>query len=345
VILLLPAAVFAALYFLSRRRDVRRLRNGVYLVSTAACLLLAAAVEASQSTPFQRSLLSFAVAAGLMLVAILAFFLIGNGITMLRLEGRRLGNLLSLVAGVAIFVLPVLSLMLFEGTLSGGLPSWAYIALSMLGILVIFACGYATATFTAFGIYSLVYSRYRHTTTPDALVILGSGLIRGEVPPLLRSRLDKALAIYKSVPDGARRPMLIPSGGQGSDEPRPEGEAMAEYLIAQGAAATDVHPETMSTSTRENLFYSREIQASAGREGSTLVVTNNYHVLRAALLARAAGSDAQVIGSPTAAYFVPSAFLREYIAIMVEHKRLNGAAVLAVVAMVALVAIWSMVPL
>ena len=127
--------------------------------------------------------------------------------------------------------------------------------------------------------------------------MLGSGLIRGEVPPLLRSRLDRALAIYRSVPTGGRRrPLLIPSGGQGADEPRPEGEAMAEYLVAQGADPDDVRAETASTSTRENLLLSREVQREAGREGRTLVVTNDYHVLRAALLARAVGATPRSSG-------------------------------------------------
>jgi uncharacterized SAM-binding protein YcdF (DUF218 family) len=84
-----------------------------------------------------------------------------------------------------------------------------------------------------------------------------------------------------------------------------------------------VLPETASRSTRENLVLSGRVLADAGRTGPTLVVTNNYHVLRAALLARDTGSDADVVGSPTAAYYVPSAFLREWVAVMVEHKLLN----------------------
>ncbi|TDW63516.1 vancomycin permeability regulator SanA [Curtobacterium sp. PhB25] len=345
MILLLPAAVFAALYVTSRRRDVRRLRNGVFLVAAAACVLLAVAVEASRATPFLESLVLLGVVAGLGLIAILAVFLIGNGVTMLRLEGHSLGNLLSLVAGVAILVFPVLAAVpAFGLDRPTRLPGWATILLIGLGLLLLFACGYAAATFTAFAVYSLVYSRYRHTDRPAALVVLGSGLIRGEVPPLLRSRLDKALAVYRSVPDDAIRPILIPSGGQGSDEPRAEGDAMAEYLLAHGAASEDVHPETASRNTRENLLRSLEVQRAAGRSGSTLVVTNNYHVLRAALLARSVASDAQVIGSPTAAYYIPSAFLREYTAIMVEHKRLNAAALLTVAALVTLAAVWSVIP-
>ncbi|MBF4570568.1 YdcF family protein [Plantibacter sp. VKM Ac-2880] len=342
MILLLPAVVFAVLYLASRRRDARRLRNGVFLVAAIACALGALLTEAARTIPFTVLLATFGA---VVLVGVLAVLLVGNGITMIRLEGRSLGNLLSLFAGVAILVLPVLAVLLVLGLDLSPLPSWAAILLVAVGVLLGFACLYAAATFAAFGVYSLVYSRFRHTVVPDVVVILGSGLIDGQVPPLLRSRLDLALRIHRSARPGTRRPLLIPSGGQGDDEPRPEGVAMAEYLIANGAEPTDVLPETESTSTRENLLRSRELQESSGRTGDTLVVTNNYHVLRAALLARSTGSDAQVIGSPTAAYYVPSAFLREYIAIMVEHRMLNALAIAGVAGLVALAVVWSLLPI
>ena len=342
--LLVPAAVFAVLYVASRRRDARRLRNGVFLVGALGSLLLAGVLELAAASALLQLVVFAGFALAGVLILVLAVFLVANGVTMLRLEGRSLGNLLSLLAGLALVAVPAAALALIFVPARTMLPAPAVTLLVSLGVLVFFACLYAAATFAAFGLYSLVYSRYRHTDRPDALVVLGSGLIHGEVPPLLRSRLDRALAIYRSVPAGTARPILVPSGGQGSDEPRPEGEAMAEYLLAQGVDPADVHPETASTSTRENLVLSREVQRAAGRGGSTLVVTNDYHVLRAALLARAVGSDAQVIGSPTAAYYVPSAFLREYVAIMVEHKRLNAVAIAAVVAFVALLTVVSFLP-
>ncbi|TWX38659.1 YdcF family protein [Frigoribacterium sp. ACAM 257] len=343
--LLVPAVVFAVLYVVSRRRDARRLRNGVFLVGALGSLLLAGVLELAAASALLQLLVLAGVGLAGVLVLVLAGFLVGNGVTMLRREGRSLGNLLSLIAGLALLVLPAAALALIFVPAGTELPAGVVTVSIALGVLIVFACLYAAGTFAAFGFYSLVYSRYRHTRTPDALVVLGSGLVRGEVPPLLRSRLDRALAIYRSVPEGTTRPLLVPSGGQGADEPRPEGVAMAEYLLSQGADPSDVHPETASTSTRENLVLSREVQRAAGREGSTLVVTNDYHVLRAALLARAAGSDAQVVGSPTAAYYVPSAFLREYVAIMVEHRRLNAVAVASLVGFVALLTAASLAPL
>jgi len=340
--LLLPAAVFAVLYVVSRRQDARRLRNGVFLVGALGSLAMAGLLELAAANAFLQTVVLVGSGLVALLIVVLAVFLLLNGVTMLRREGRSLGNLLSLLAGLAVIVLPAASVALLFLPDQSTLPdAWA-IVLPAAGLLLFFACSYAAATFAAFGLYSLVYSRYRHTRQPDAVIVLGSGLIRGEVPPLLRSRLDKALSIYRSVPGPARRPVLVPSGGQGHDEPRPEGEAMAEYLIGHGADPADVHPETQSTSTHENLALSHGVLRSVGRDGRVLVVTNDYHVLRAALLARSLGSDAQVVGSPTAAYYVPSAFLREYVAIMVEHRRLNLAAVLGLAGLVALGVVVSM---
>ena len=149
---------------------------------------------------------------------------------------------------------------------------------------------------------------------PAAVVILGAQLIGGKVPPLLRARLDRALQVYRDADDP--QPLLIPSGGQGVDESRPEGEGMAEYLLAAGVASGDVRPENRAVNTEQHLLYSAQIQREAGRPGPMLVATNNYHVLRSALLARKLRLDAEVVGARTAWYFVPSAFLREFVAIL-----------------------------
>ncbi len=316
------AVVFLLLFAASRRRDARRFRNGVFLLMAGGFGVVAAANVLVAAFPPLVFVFLVAVALVPLLVLALAVFAIANGVTMLRSEGRSLGNLLSLLVGIALIGVPLLVVVIVEAGRRSDVAALQDAAVG-LGIVVVFVTGYAALTFAAFTLWSLVYARPRVREQPDALIVLGSGLIRGEVPPLLRSRLDRALAIYRATPEGVRRPALVPSGGQGADEPRPEGEAMAEYLIAQGADPADVLPETESRSTRENLVLSGKVLADAGRTGSTLVVTNNYHVLRAALLARDAGSSADVVGAPTAAYYVPSAFLREWVAVMVEHKLLN----------------------
>jgi uncharacterized SAM-binding protein YcdF (DUF218 family) len=59
-----------------------------------------------------------------------------------------------------------------------------------------------------------------------------------------------------------------------------------------------------------------------GQPYSCLLVTSNYHVLRAVILARSLGLNAQGIGSPTALYYLPAAFIREYIAVIFRYRAL-----------------------
>ncbi|POH72141.1 YdcF family protein [Arthrobacter glacialis] len=246
-------------------------------------------------------------------IVVLAGFLISNGVTMMRNEGRSLGNLLALLAGVALLGLPVFAALLVV-TLNP-------VAIG-LAALLFFLCSYFGVVFVVFLAYAVAYGKMKHTIDPAAVVILGSQIIKGKVPPLLRSRLDKGLEVYRGA-SAKTAPLLIPSGGQGWDESRPEGVAMAEYLVSAGVPVAHVVAEDQAISTAQNLQFSAIVAREHGRDGALLVVTNNYHVLRAALLSRKLGINAQVVGSPTARYFLPSAFLREFVAILREHKKLH----------------------
>ena len=309
---LVIALVFAGLYAWSRRRDPRLLRNGLFFVAALWFAVWGVLTEIATVSPTFGVAVILVIALTPLTVVVLAVFAIVNGITVIRAEGFALATSLSLLAGLGLLVLPLVMVLLVLTT-----NPWA-IAVAALIFLV---ASYLGVVFIGFGVYSLVYGRTAQQTRPAVLVILGSRIIDGQVPPLLRSRLDTALALYRRDRLTGPAPLLIPSGGQGEDESRSEGEAMAEYLIAQGADPADVAPETRAVNTRQNLLLSKEIQVAAGRPGPVLAVTSNYHVLRAAILAREVGSDAQVIGAPTASYYVPSAFLREFVAVLVQQRR------------------------
>jgi uncharacterized SAM-binding protein YcdF (DUF218 family) len=138
--------------------------------------------------------------------------------------------------------------------------------------------------------------------------------------------------VYDQQTRKGRTPQLITSGGQGPDEDVPESHAMADYLIEHGVPADRVLREDRSTSTFENLTFSREIMVGLVPKYRCLVVTNNFHVLRAAFIARKAKVNGQVIGSPTAAYYWPSATIREFIAILADHRLANAVIVLLILA-------------
>lgn len=70
--------------------------------------------------------------------------------------------------------------------------------------------------FFAFLTYSIFYLNLPKKKDYDFIIIHGSGLIDGEkVPPLLASRIEKAMEAYRMADKADVK--LIASGGQGSD--------------------------------------------------------------------------------------------------------------------------------
>ncbi|MGU3409739.1 YdcF family protein [Microbacterium sp. M1A1_1b] len=323
MVLLAFAVVCALGYVALRRRDRRMLRNGVLLLGALFFGVLGVVEVVATRFPAVQVLLVGAILLFPVGVVVLAGFLIANGVRMFRREGRSLGNLLSLVVGFGlVVVIAALAVLLRSGSTFG----------EAAFLLVLAVAGYVGIVFLVFLLSALVYGHVDKPREADVVVVLGSGLVRGQVPPLLRSRLDKGIAVWRHSVARGRSTVMIPSGGQGPDESRAEGAAMAEYLVAQGVPETAVLPETRSTNTDENLRFSQRVQQDGGLTGSVVVATSNYHVMRAAMLARSIGSDAEVVGARTARYYVPSAFLREFVAVVAAHRVAHAVALAAVVA-------------
>ncbi len=284
------------------RTEPRRWLVGVLLLGALWAALSAAGVE-PLVLPWVAS-----VALGLLFV--------GNGLRLLRPEGRSLVNLLALALGVAVLVATVVSIAVFRSGQTGP---------PVVGAVVLLLPGYPALALVSYALYCLTYRRLRPRPEPAAIIVLGSGLVDGTVPQLLAHRLDAAADAWRTERDGGQDPLLVPSGGQGDDEPMAEGVAMAAYLVAHGIPPEAVATEDRATTTEENLLLASEILRSRGlgEDAHLRVVTSNFHVGRAALLTRRLGVDADVTGGPTAWYFLPSAFLREFLAALTLHPRTN----------------------
>jgi len=178
----------------------------------------------------------------------------------------------------------------------------------------------------------VIYQFNRPRLRQDYIIVLGAGLLNGdEVSPLLAQRIMRGLKFYQKQQRRTGHPaVMIFSGGQGGDETVPEGQAMLNYAISQGLPAKDGWAETKSTTTLENMRFSKALidqgQVKAPR---TIFVTNNYHTFRAGMFAKQAGLTADGIGARTARFFLPDAIIREYIAIFMKHKWWHAAATVA----------------
>lgn len=299
-------------YVISRSKDARLIRNGVFLATGLTFLVVGGLLWLAarwQPAAYAAVLLIplFALA-----ILVTALALIGNGVIMLRREGRSLGNQLSLLSGVLLLALPVIALLLL---------SFAGLAGFALALILFLVSAYFSFAFVSFALYSVMYGRMRHRVRPAAIVIHGSGILPdGTLPPLLKGRTLRALRVYTSEKNQGRDPLLLPSGGKGDDEVMAEARAMALFLRQQNVPESDILIEDRSRTTRENIQNSLALLKDAGVDGGVLLVTSDYHVLRTASLARRLGTEAHVVGARSATYFIPSAFIREFVAILVQFK-------------------------
>lgn len=96
---------------------------------------------------------------------------------------------------------------------------------------------------------------------------------------------------------------------------------MKNYALQHGMQTYDLVVRDRSRNTYENLLFSkkilekRKIPLAAG-----IFSTSDYHTFRAAGYARYVGLKIDGIGAKTSKFFIPNAFLREYIAILMNHK-------------------------
>ena len=257
-----------------------------------------------------------------LLIGVMAvpFFLIHNGIVMLRKEGRSLANMLSLVLGIIVAIGQIAVFTAALVTLFMGVERVEAKGINVVSMLIGASVLYLSLSVLAFVLYTLFLQIIPRKRDFDYVIIHGAGLIDGKrVSKLLADRLDKAIEVYRRDPTP---PVLIPSGGKGSDESVSEAEAMAAYLVDKGIPEDMIIKEDRSTTTLENLQNSKAIiEARPGRK-YTALVTSNYHVYRALRYSRRIGLKCTGIGSRVAFFYWPSAVIREFIAIHAEKKHL-----------------------
>lgn len=151
--------------------------------------------------------------------------------------------------------------------------------------------------------------------TEKAIIVLGAS-VRNDMPsPSLKYRLDAAYEYAVKHPD---IPVVV-SGGQGSDESRPEADVMAEYLIEKGLSENRIWKEDQSKSTQENFLFSKEVlkQHGIAANDPIVFVTNQFHCYRAEGYARKAGLEqVHAIPAGMSSTSVLPVYLREVFAVL-----------------------------
>lgn len=302
--------------------DPRRMINGflfnMFLFSTiTTCAYFS-------MTTGNKYLLLIALLPAMVVVFMLNFGIIAlimglflNAKILLSKESRRFSNSLTLILGICLLlfmIIPIVEPVRF-------LPS--VIQTLYWGVVLIFL--YIFIDLSNFLTSYFLYQFNRPKYNQDFIIVLGSGLINNKVPPLLASRINKAIEFYRKQDKVSFPPKIIFSGGQGPDENISEAAAMQDYAVKKGIPLEHTIKEDRSTTTYENMLFSKKIMESLkGFNYNSIFSTNNFHVFRAGLYAKKVSLDSQGIGSKTAFYYWPNAMIREYIAVFVMNRVRHG---------------------
>lgn len=302
-----PALVFGFLFVRNYRKEPRQFRNALYFL--LLCLFAFYGLSVQFDVP---GLVLLGLAAIPFGTVALVVFLFANAVVVVKREGFSLAHVLPGL--FALFIVAVCVAM----------PVFVMLQASplvlLLSLLVVMEGSYVAFTFAALLLYSWLYRRLPKRLDYDYIVVHGAGLSGTKPTPLLAARLDKGVELWKA---GGSRALIVASGGQGADEQVSEARAMRDYLMEErGVPADAVIMEDRSATTMENLRNSKAIMdaRSGANAYRAAVVTSDYHVFRTAEYAHKIGLAADGVGSKTARYYWPTAFIREYVAVSAAHK-------------------------
>src|SRR5699024_6286572 len=183
-------------------------------------------------------------------------FLVGVGLLIYNTqlmhskEGKSFTAKLSMFLGLNLLVAFPLFFLIVSGAIRlPNLLTTILLTISLLDIVFTFL-------FIGYLIYSALYQLVPVRNTVHYIIILGAGIRSEEVTSLLKSRLDKALQYQTKQKEKIK---FVVSGGQGADEPVAEAFAMRKYLLSQGIPNQQIIYEDQSTTTLENLQFSKKL--------------------------------------------------------------------------------------
>lgn len=317
IVPLLFFLLFCLLYFRNKTRLINGLVFNFFLVSLIIYWSVLFFLEQSIILGGILGILVILLFAALIFgVYGLIIFLIWNSVQVMRHESRSLANLLTLILAVGLILL-----LIVNGIGPQLFPNWLIALLYLPSVILI----YFAFVFWNFLSVSILYQFNAPKLEQDFIIVLGAGLLNGErVTPLLAKRIDRAINFYQLQKQVTQRaPKFVMSGGQGPDEKISEAAAMRNYAVEKGIPETDILLEANSTTTYENMKFSREIIEKETPDYRAIFSSNNYHIFRAGIFAHQVDLKADGIGAKTAFYYLPNAFLREFAAVILLQKKFH----------------------
>ena len=273
-------------------------------------------------------------------VVLFAAFMSLSNLSLIRHEGFGRNNLFGILISIALFVGSCFCAAAALRNPNSTDLELSEIRAAVLRVVISTAFVYFECILLSAMFCTRFAARHEPKYNQDFIIILGCKIgSDGKPLPLLRGRIDRAIAFYRrQLEETGKQACFIPSGGQGGDEVMSEAECMKNYLVEQGIDESIIYPETRSTTTLENMRFSKQIADEHKENANILFSTTNYHVFRSGTFAAKAGMRADGVGAKTKWYFWPNAQIREFIGLLVSEWKVNLLILLSIVAVSTLLA-------
>lgn len=188
---------------------------------------------------------------------------------------------------------------------------WRYILGKIVIVLVsaIIVCILGLAS-----VETILMINAAHKKAPEnpTVVVLGCKAFGYNPSNMLWKRLECALEYLQEHPEA----VAVLSGGQGSDEVVSEAECMRAWLVSRGIDENRLYLEDRSTSTEENLAFTKELILAEGLNSDIVIITNEFHQYRAGKYAQAQGLNYGACSAPSAFGLGPIYYVRELYGIL-----------------------------
>ena len=160
----------------------------------------------------------------------------------------------------------------------------------------------------------MIIAANREPEQGATVVVLGCRVYGERASLSMIERLEAAYEYLMEHPESR----CVLSGGQGDGENITEAECMYRYLINKGIDASRLYKEEASTTTRENLLFSKQLIEEKGLHPVIAIATSEYHEYRAGLIAGDLGISYAAVPGKTAIWLFPTYYVRELYGILYE---------------------------
>ncbi len=129
-----------------------------------------------------------------------------------------------------------------------------------------------------------------NTSKADKVIVLGYQLKDDMASDTLLRRIETAYEYAKDNPESK----LIVTGGTTGKNTKSEAEAMKSALVSYGVDSLRIYKEDQAKNTIENMKLCKEFLSSKDK---VVLVTSNYHCLRAKVLAEKMGYSVKTVAA------------------------------------------------